>query len=136
MAVRIDMTYNGGLQCTALHAPSHDKLSTDAPKDNQGQGAHFSPTDLLATALGTCVLTTMGIGAKARSINMDGATAVVHKEMGLLPRRHVSKLTVAVTLPGSIPQEQREVLEKIGASCPVSSSLAPTTEVALTFEYK
>ena len=136
MAVRIDVKYQGGLQCTCVHEPSKDTLATDAPKDNQGQGAHFSPTDLLATSLGTCMLTTMGIGAKARAVNMDGATAVVHKEMGTQPRRHVAKLRVAITLPNSIPSDVRPVLEQIAEACPVSSSLASSTQVELTFEYK
>ena len=79
--VEIDATYEGQLHCQAKHGPSGTTAVTDAPKDNMGKGESFSPTDLVATALGTCALTTMGIAAQKNQLNMAGATAHVSKEM-------------------------------------------------------
>ena len=135
MAVEITIQYEKDLHCIATHGPSQDRLPTDAPTDNQGRGQHFSPTDLLATALGTCMLTTMGIGAKARGLNIDGATAQVIKEMGSTPRRHVAVLKVHLRMPADVPMEAREVLQKIAQTCPVAVSLAPSTVVDLTMSY-
>src|SRR5277367_6506036 len=79
--VAIQFEYQGDLHCKAVHCPSGTELSTDAPKDNQGRGESFSPTDLVATALGTCILTTMGIMARTLKIDVVGSTATVEKEM-------------------------------------------------------
>lgn len=135
MAVRIQVSYEGDLQCSAMHEPSQDVLHTDAPKDNQGKGQHFSPTDLLATSLGTCMLTTMGIAAKAHQIDMATAKAQVDKEMGATPRRHVQKVTIKITLAASLDSKARTILEKAATNCPVAASLAPTTEVDVEFIY-
>ena len=135
MAVRIDVLYEGDLHCTAIHTPSGDRLRTDAPPDNRGLGEHFSPTDLMAASMGTCVLTVMGIVARDRDIDMRGARAAVHKHMVDLPRRHIAKLTVEVTLPARLGDKERLVLERAGHACPVHNSLAPETEVVLSFVY-
>ena len=136
MSVRIDVLYEGDLQCTAIHAPSGERLSTDAPPDNRGRGAHFSPTDLVAAAMGTCVLTVMGIAALDRDIDMRGTRAQVLKHMSPVPRRRISKLSVEVRLPARLEPAQRRLLERAAHTCPVHNSLATGTEVELSFVYK
>src|ERR1700709_1182491 len=109
--VAIQLEYQGDLHCTAVHGPSTTELTTDAPKDNQGNGESFSPTDLVATALGACMLTTMGIVAARTNIDMSGATARVVKEMVSAPVRRIAKLTVEIHVPGELDAEQRKRLE-------------------------
>jgi putative redox protein len=135
MAVHIDVSYKGDLHCVAEHQPSHDMLPTDAPVDNKGKGRHFSPTDLLATALGTCMLTTMGIVAQARGVNMAGAQAHVVKEMGLQPKRFISTLTVHIHMPLGIADEHKPFLQQAAETCPVALSLSPHTQIHLTLTY-
>lgn len=135
MAVRIDIAYEGDLQCTATHGPSGDRLQTDAPIDNQGRGMHFSPTDLVATGAGACMLTVMGIAARRESIDMQGARVSVEKHMSTGIRRFIAKLVIRVQLPASLAPEQRDLLERTGRSCPVLSSLGTDTTIDLLFEY-
>src|ERR1041384_7180662 len=122
MATTITARYDGDLSCTATHGPSGATLRTDAPKDNEGQGRFFSPTDLVGTALGTCVLTTMAIVARRNGIRMEGATVRVEKHMSQSPRR-IGRLPVEVTLPGQFTAEQRKRLEAAAHGCPVHASL-------------
>lgn len=136
MAVRMSVAYEGDLHCVATHGPSGDRLPTDAPLDNRGRGAHFSPTDLVGAAMGTCMLTIMGIAARDREIDMTGARAEVAKEMSNVPRRHISKLAVTITLPAKLDARARAVLEAAAHGCPVHASLGPDTEVALDFVYE
>ncbi len=133
--VQIDATYDGGLRCRATHAESGATLSTDAPKDNQGQGLSFSPTDLLATALGTCMLTTMGIAANRLGVDLTGAHVRVRKEMTAEAPRRVSKLTVEITGPSSVPNEHRLPLERAAIECPVSRSLSPAIQTGIVFQW-
>lgn len=134
--VSIDIAYTGNLHCSATHGPSGATLETDAPKDNQGLGAAFSPTDLLATALGTCMMTIMGIVARRHAIDLAGARVSVGKEMTVPPAaRRVAKLTVVFDLPGSVPVEQRPVLENAAKACPVHHSLHPDVGCEFTFRY-
>jgi putative redox protein len=135
MSVKVDVVYEGDLHCVAVHGPSGDRLPTDAPVDNRGRGEHFAPTDLVGVALGTCVLTVMGIAARDRGIPMAGARAEVVKEMGAAPRRHISRLAVRVTLPASLGDKERTLLERAGRHCPVEASLGPQTVVDLEFAY-
>ena len=134
-AVRIEAVFKGGLACAATHGPSGDVLQTDAPKDNQGEGKNFSPTDLLATALLTCMITTMAIAARARGHTLGEVHGSVDKEMGSVPRRHIARLTVRLTLPASTPEDLREALHRAAHHCPVSSSLAQNCEVDLDMTY-
>ena len=102
--VSIQLEYQGDLHCRAVHGPSGTELSTDAPKDNQGKGESFSPTDLVATALGACMLTIMGIQARTLGINIDGTTATVDKEMTATPpalssRHNQTSSNIAWELP-------------------------------------
>jgi putative redox protein len=135
MAVRIDIRYEGELRCSATHEPSGERLLTDAPKDNDGLGRSFSPTDLVATALGTCVLTTMGLAARKRGFSIEGATVVVHKEMESKPRRHIGELRARFTLPAALSERQQRLLEAVADACPVAASLGPDTRLVLEFEY-
>ena len=96
--VSIDITYDGQLHTTAVHGPSKARIATDAPVDNMGRGEAFSPTDLLATALGTCIITTMGIVAQREGLDLSGATVHVEKEMTATGPRRVA--IVDVRYPG------------------------------------
>jgi putative redox protein len=134
--VEIDISYSGQLRCSARHGPSNATLTTDAPKDNQGQGAAFSPTDLVATALGSCMLTIMGIYAQRNNIDLQGATAQVIKDMAAAPARRIGKLTVKVKLPKTVLAEHRAALEKAARACPVHHSLSPDIQQDVTFVYE
>lgn len=133
--VQIDVAYQGQLRCQAVHGPSGTKLATDAPKDNHGKGELFSPTDLVATALGTCMLTVMGIVAQRRNISLEGAKASVVKEMATSPVRRVGRLTVEIHVPGQLNDEQRKLLEHAAHTCPVHKSLHPDIEIPVTFHW-
>jgi len=131
--VTIVMDYRGGLRCTATHAPSNTRLTTDAPVDNQGRGESFSPTDLVATALGTCMLTTMGIVAERHGWSMEGANATVVKEMVADPVRRIGRLRVKIAMPGALEPAAREALERAAHTCPVHRSLAPNVDIPVEF---
>jgi putative redox protein len=133
--VKIQVTYQGDLHTQATHGPSKAQLATDAPVDNQGKGASFSPTDLTATSLGTCMLTTMGIVAKKNGWKLDGATATVEKHMVADPDRRIGKLVVELRIPGRFGAKERAVLEKTALTCPVQQSLNPRIEVPVTFHW-
>ncbi len=135
MAVQIECQYEGDLHCAAVHGPSRSTLSTDAPADNQGRAETFSPTDLVATALGSCLLTIMGIYARPRHLRIEGARAVVEKEMTRTPPRRIAKLNVCITLPATRHEKARGGLEQAARLCPVAASLHPDVEVVMTFEY-
>jgi putative redox protein len=135
MAVTIRISYEGELECSAVHGPSGDRLRTDAPVDNQGKGSRFSPTDLVATGAGSCMLTVMGIAARARSLDMTGSRAVVDKHMSSGLRRYIERLEIRVSLPASLAAADRDYLECVGRACPVLGSLGPDTRVELSFAY-
>jgi putative redox protein len=131
----INVTYNGGLHCEAIHTPSGNKLFTDAPPDNQGKGETFSPTDLLATSLGTCLLTVMGIAAEERNVNMKGATARVEKHMSEDKPRRIVKLVAEIVFPEGIPLAVRGLLEAVAVHCPVTKSLKPEIDVDIKMHF-
>lgn len=131
--VKVELKYEGDLHCQAVHAPSGTTLSTDAPKDNQGRGESFSPTDLVATALGACMLTIMGIMAKTLGISIDGTTATVEKEMASAPVRRIARLAVRIHIPHEISEANRIKLERAAHSCPVHQSLHPDVEKPVEF---
>jgi putative redox protein len=135
MSVVIDCRYEGDLHCSAVHGPSGDRIVTDAPVDNQGKGEHFSPTDLVAASIGVCALTIMGIAARPRGIEITGATVRVTKEMGAVPRRHISKLTAVFRLPARLDAKERALMEQAAKTCPVQASLGELTTLELVFEY-
>jgi putative redox protein len=131
--VTIDIQYQGGLHCDAVHGPSGTRLSTDAPKDNMGKGESFSPTDLVATALGTCMMTLMGIAARSLNVDLTGTHITVQKEMVATPMRRIGKLGVKITIPARLTAEQKEKLEKAALTCPVHKSLHPDVQLPVEF---
>jgi putative redox protein len=133
--VEIQIAYQGKLRCWAKHADSGTTMLTDAPKDNMGNGESFSPTDLVATALGTCMLTTMGIVAQRNEIDMSGATSVVTKEMVQAPTRRIGRLGVTIRVPQKLSEEQRQRLENAALACPVHKSLHPDVQIPVKFEW-
>jgi putative redox protein len=131
--VRIQMEYQGDLHCTSVHTPSKTELATDAPVDNQGRGESFSPTDLVATSLGTCMLTTMGIVARTLDVDLTGATAIVEKEMSSAPPRKINRLLVAIRVPLATTPENQQRLENAAHTCPVKKSIHPDIETPINF---
>ncbi len=137
MAVEINITYEGGLHCTAVHAPSRNTLATDAPVDNGGKGAAFSPTDLVATALGTCIATVMGLVARRSNLNIDGLQIQVIKEMTAVPVRRIDALKTRLVFPRGLrlADADRARLEAAARACPVKQSLHPDVKVPIEFVY-
>ncbi|HXS13704.1 MAG TPA: OsmC family protein [Acidobacteriaceae bacterium] len=133
--VAIQLEYQGDLHSKALHGPSGTELFTDAPKDNQGRGESFSPTDLCATALGSCMLTTMGIAARTLNLDMNGATAVVEKEMTSSGPRKIQRLTVRIKMPRAMGEQDQLKLERAAHTCPVARSLHPDVEQVVEFSW-
>jgi putative redox protein len=133
--VEVRVRYEGGLRCQATHGPSGATLSTDAPVDNHGKGEAFSPTDLVATALGTCILTVMGIAAERHGWSIEGAQATVEKRMVADPARRIAALEVVVRMPSSPDQKARTILERIARACPVHHTLSEHTKAPVRFEW-
>lgn len=135
MAVEITVTYQGGLRCEARHGPSQTLLQTDAPTDNQGRGESFSPTDLVATALASCILTTMGIVAQRHGIALEGATVRVEKHMAADPLRRIARLPVTVRIPGRLDEKQKKLLVNTAETCPVHRSLGERVEIPFHWDW-
>jgi putative redox protein len=131
--VRIDLEYEQGLHTSAAHGPSGATVATDAPIDNHGRGEAFSPTDLLATSLASCMLTVMGITCEQRDWKLDGARVAVEKHMVTSPVRRVGRLVLAFEMPPGLPEQSREVLERAARTCPVAQSIHP--EIVLDVEF-
>lgn len=133
--VRIRVEYQGALRCEATHGPSGRSFVTDAPLDNHGRGESFSPTDLVATALGTCMLTVMGITAEKRGWDLSGATLEVEKHMVADPARRVGKLEVVLRVPTELDEAARAELERAALGCPVARTLEGRVELPVRFEW-
>jgi len=133
--VAIQLEYQGDLHCQAVHGPSGTVLTTDAPKDNQGRGESFSPTDLVATALGSCILTVMGIAARSLNLDLAGTTATVEKEMANAPIRRIQSLSVKIHVPHAVSEAHRKTLEKAAHTCPVHQSLHPDVQKPIEFTW-
>lgn len=137
--VDIYVRYEGELRCQARHAPSSSVVTTDAPVDNLGRGAAFSPTDLVATALGTCMLTTMGIRALKEGWDITGIDMHVKKLMTAAPPRRIARLVVTATVPPAVSARldgaAREALEHAANTCPVRISLHDQIEVPVSFSW-
>lgn len=130
-----EIIYTGELRTTCVHLKSGQQIITDAPVDNSGKGEAFSPTDLLATSLGTCMLTVMGIVAKRHNINMAGTKVEVLKVMADSPRR-VSEIHVEMHFPkNNFTQKEKELLEHTALACPVAKSLHPDIKQKTRFHY-
>lgn len=133
--VVIETVYRGDLRVEAVHGPSSEALHTDAPKDNEGRGESFSPTDLVATALATCMLTVIGIVARRHGWDLTGARARVEKHMVQTPVRRIGRLPVDLDLPSHLDERARTTLERAALTCPVHQSLHPDVEKPVTFRY-
>jgi putative redox protein len=134
MAVEITGTYTGNLKMELTHGPSGAQLRTAAPVDNKGDGSSFSPTDLVAAAFGSCIVTTMAIVAEREGIDFTTASFRVEKHMQSDPRR-IGKLPVEVRMPAGLSADQRTKLERAGHTCPVHKSLLPEVEKEVRFVY-
>ena len=134
MPVEIKGKYEGDLRVQLFHGPSQSVIETDAPIDNQGKGARFSPTDLVVAALGACMLTIMGIAAKRDGIKLEGVTFRAEKHMVENPRR-IGKVILEIYMPGGLTDEQKKKLEKFAHSCPVHQSLHPNIDQDIRFIY-
>ncbi len=127
--------YHKGLRCEATHDPSGSSLITDAPTDNHGKGESFSPTDLVVTALATCMITTMAIAVEPEGIQLDGTKIRAEKHMSTDPPRRIAKIVAVIDFAGGIPQNSRSRLEHIAQTCPVRRSIDQAINVELTFKY-
>lgn len=132
---QVDIEYLGGLRTRCLHKESGDEIETDAPKDNHGKGEKFSPTDLVSAALGSCVLTVMGILAERLKLDLTGTTAEVVKEMESAPSRRIGKLKVLIRCPRTFDKQEIDRLERVAMSCPVHHSLHPDIHQEFIFQW-
>ena len=133
--VEIDVQYGGGLRCTATHGPSGATLHTDAPADNHGKGESFSPTDLVATALASCIGTILGIQAEKHGWDLAGMTLHVSKTMATEGTRRIARLPVDVHMPVDLSADDRTRAERAAGTCPVHKSLHPDIDAPITFHY-
>ncbi len=133
--VPISIAYQGQLRCVATHDNSGVQFITDAPKDNSGKGESFSPTDLVATALGTCMITTIGIKMRNDGVNIEGTRIAIEKHMSTDAPRRIIKLVAKLQLPAGISDEYRVRLKEIGDNCPVAKSIHPDIRLETTYGY-
>ena len=140
MGVEINLTYTGDLRVEAIHGPSGTRLITDAPVDNHGKGESFSPTDLVATALGACLVTIMGIVAQRNNLPLTGTKIHVVKEMVQEPVRRIGALKVTIRVPAdcarALSESDRSKLETAARHCPVHQSLHPDVAMPIEFIYE
>ena len=126
--------YKNNLRTEAQHIASGQKIITDAPLDNNGKGEAFSPTDLIATALASCMITIMAIAAEKNGINLLETSASVKKIMGTNPRT-ISDVIIEITMSKDLDLKDRKRLEKAALACPVHKSLHPDMNKEITFSY-
>lgn len=126
--------YAGNLRTEATHVASGNTILTDAPVDNHGRGEAFSPTDLVSAALGSCMMTIMGIVAERHGVDLTGVSWDVTKHMLAEPRR-IGQIDVTFRLPASLPEKERTILENAARTCPVALSLNPEIRQEVRFEY-
>ena len=136
MPMTSKVVYTGELRTEATHLRSGSVIETDAPVDNHGKGERFSPTDLVATALASCMLTTIGISGKVHNLNIDGATCEVEKIMAADPRR-ISEVKIQMEFPGgqNYTDKEKKLIENIAMTCPVVVSLHPDCKKTLTINW-
>jgi putative redox protein len=133
--VKVAIEAKGGLITEAVHEPSGNTLKTDAPRDNGGQGSAFSPTDLVATALGTCMVTTMELFCRRHDIDLTGTCAYVEKEMVADPHRRIGSLRVDLHMPLPASHPKRQAIENAAMTCPVKVSLSPKVQMPVRFHW-
>ncbi len=131
----IAIIYEGNLSTRCVHSDNHSEIVTDAPKDNQGLGSHFSPTDLFAASLGSCMLTLMGIGAKKLHLDIQGTKAIVSKEMASMPLRRIGKLKIEISCPHVFSEEIAKKLMELADTCPVKKSLHPDIVIECSYKW-
>ncbi|WP_423148593.1 OsmC family protein [Rubrolithibacter danxiaensis] len=130
-----EIKYKGDLRTEAIHLASGEKIITDAPVDNKGKGEAFSPTDLLATSLGNCMLTIMGIAAREHQFDIEGTTCTVTKIMVTDPRR-VGEIQISFKFPANnYSDKEKKILERAALTCPVYYSLHPEIIKTVSFNY-
>jgi len=135
MAVTITGRYIGNLKMELEHGPSGSRLVTAAPTDNMGDGSSFSPTDLVAAAIGACMITTMGIVATRHGIELGATHFRVEKHMTTEAPRRIAALPVAIHAPAAWTAEQRQLMERTAHTCPVHRSLIPEVDKPVVFVY-
>ncbi|MDB5270031.1 MAG: osmotically inducible protein OsmC [Hymenobacter sp.] len=128
--------YAGHLRTEATHVASGNVIQTDAPVDNHGRGEAFSPTDLVSTALGSCMMTVMGIVAERHQWDLVGSSFAVQKHMSPEAPRRIAQIDVTFTLPATLTPTERALLERSAHTCPVGLSLHPDVRQNIVFEYK
>jgi putative redox protein len=128
--------YAGNLRTEATHVASGNVIQTDAPVDNHGRGEAFSPTDLVSTALGSCMMTVMGIVAERHQWDLVGSSFAVQKHMSTEAPRRIAQIDVTFTLPATLAPTERALLERSAHTCPVGLSLHPDVRQNIVFEYK
>tara|TARA_S200000501_G_C20564329_1_gene630161 strand:- start:195 stop:596 length:402 start_codon:yes stop_codon:yes gene_type:complete len=126
--------YKGSLRTEATHLKSGNTIITDAPTDNQGKGEAFAPSDLVATAVASCMLTVMGIFAQRNGINMDDTTAEVEKAMRSNPRM-ISSIGIKIYFNNPLNDQEKKKLERVAKTCPVESSLNEKIKKSVKFIY-
>ena len=131
---QIEIVYEGDLRTKATHLASESEILTDAPIDNQGKGEKFSPTDLVATAIGSCMLTIMGIAGNVHNINIDGALVRVEKIMGKDPRK-IDQINLEIIFKSSVSNKDKIILERAAKHCPVAKTLEGNIEENIKFIY-
>jgi len=129
------ITYNGELRTTCEHIRSGDSFMTDAPVDNNGLGQAFSPTDTVATGLGSCMITVMGIKAQGLGVDLTDSSVEITKHMASNPRR-IAKIEAKLSLPANVTDKNRKILENTANTCPVHYSLHPDIEKVITFSWE
>ena len=132
--VRIDVVYEGDLHTSSCHLPSGASVATDAPVDNQGRGESYSPTDLLASAMGSCMMTIMGIAARQHRWALEGMSVEIEKHMQEDPRR-VSRLVLRFEMPTGLPEKAHSVLQNAARTCPVAKSIHPDIGLDVSFNW-
>ena len=130
-----EIKYQGNLRTTAKHLDSGSIIETDAPKDNHGLGETFSPTDMVCTALASCILTIMAIAVEKNGININGTKAMVTKTMENNPRR-ISKIDIDLTFTKDYDAKTKIILERAAFNCPVHQSLSEKVEKNILFHYQ
>lgn len=130
---KIDILYEGELHNLITHEQTGQTIHTDAPKDNKGKGETFSPTDLFAASLGSCITTVIGIYAARKGLDLRGMRATVEKTMSTDAPRRIIRLVVDLWIPLDLPQEEREKIQAIAHTCPVHNSLSPELEVVIQY---
>lgn len=133
--VEVTVEYQGELRSLATHGPSGATLLTDAPVDNMGKGEAFSPTDLLATGLGSCILTILGIVAQRHGFDVRGSRVKITKEMASQPVRRIARLAAEITVPHQLTEEQKQRLINAADACPAKKSLHPDIVIDLTWHW-